>query len=183
MGLSHKFITLHCVCDEEAKDWNAIFRGSGSLKFTNLPLGANHGGPSRRCWTKLNYPQKHFVSLTGLTLEEYIFNKHYNHDTVDLVFEALSKIFQHRVFIFEESLTNSPRGIVGEKYNRCINVLERGDHYNLIVVNEKGWEKANNRLDHSYSRSVLLFNIFFCFIFTTALLKRCWFVFTFSSFT
>ena len=69
------------------------------------------------------------------SLEEYIFNKRYNHDTVYLVFEALSKIFQHRVFIFEESLTNSPCGIVGEKYNRCINVLKRGDHYNLIVVN------------------------------------------------
>ena len=54
------------------------------------------------------------------SLEEYIFNKRYNHDTVDLVFEALSKIFQHRVFTFEESLTNSPRDIVGEKYNRCI---------------------------------------------------------------
>ena len=58
------------------------------------------------------------------SVEEYIFNKRYNHDTVDLVFDALSKIFQHRVFIFEESLTNSPRGIVGEKYNRCINVLK-----------------------------------------------------------
>ena len=65
------------------------------------------------------------------SLEVYIFNKRYNHDTVDLVFEALSKTFQHRVFIFEESLTNSPRGKVGEKYNRCINVLKRGDHYNL----------------------------------------------------
>ena len=51
------------------------------------------------------------------SLEEYIFNKRYNHDTVHLVFEVLSKIFQHRVFIFEESLTNSPRGMVGEKYN------------------------------------------------------------------
>ena len=63
------------------------------------------------------------------SLEEYIFNKRYNHDTVDLVFEVLSKIFQHRVFIFEESLTNSPRGMVGEKYNRCNDVLKRGDHY------------------------------------------------------
>ena len=27
------------------------------------------------------------------SLEEYIFNKRYNHNTVDLVFEALSKIF------------------------------------------------------------------------------------------
>ena len=58
------------------------------------------------------------------SLEEYIFNKRYSHDTVDLVFETLSKNVQHRVFIFEESLTNSPRGIVGEKYNRCINVLK-----------------------------------------------------------
>ena len=75
------------------------------------------------------------------SLEEDILNKRYNHDTVDLVFEALSKIFQHRVFIFEESLTNSPRG----------------DHYSLIVVNEKGYEKANNRLHNPYSRSILLF--------------------------
>ena len=85
------------------------------------------------------------------SLKEYIFNKHYNHDTVDLVFEALSKIFQHRVFIFGESLTNSPCGMGGVKYNRCINVLKRGDHYNLINVNEKGCEKANNRLHNPYS--------------------------------
>ena len=39
------------------------------------------------------------------SLAEYIFNKRYNHDTVDLFFEVLSKIFQHRVFLFEESLT------------------------------------------------------------------------------
>ena len=105
------------------------------------------------------------------SLEEYNFNKCYNHDTVDLVFEALSKIFEHRVFIFEESLKNSPRGIVGEKYRRCINVLKRGDHYNLIVQNEKGCEKVNNRLHNPYSRATLLFYIFFCFIFPTALLK------------
>ena len=36
------------------------------------------------------------------SLEEYIFTKRYNHDTVDLVFEALSKIFHYQVFIFEE---------------------------------------------------------------------------------
>ena len=33
------------------------------------------------------------------SVEEYIFNKRHNHDTVDLVFEALSKIFQHRFYI------------------------------------------------------------------------------------
>ena len=93
------------------------------------------------------------------SLEEYIFYKRYNHDNVDLVFETLSKIFRHRVFIFEESLTNSPRGIAGEKYNRCINVLKRGDHNNLIIVNEKGCEKANNRLHNPYSSSVLFFLI------------------------
>ena len=32
------------------------------------------------------------------SLEEHIFNKRYNHDTVDLVFEALSKIFKHTSF-------------------------------------------------------------------------------------
>ena len=124
----------------------------------------NHPQPST---TTHNHPQP------SKSWEEYIFNKRYNHDTVNLVFEALSKIFQCRVFIFEESLTNSPRGIVGEKYNRCINVLKKGDPYNLIVVNEKGCEKANNRLHNLYSRSVLLFHIFFIFIFTAALSKRC----------
>ena len=128
--------------------------------------------------SKYNSTEELFKSL-----EEYIFNKRYNHDTVDLVFEALSKIFQHRAFIFEESLPNSPRGIIGERYNRFINVLKRGDHYNFIVVNEKGCEKANNRLHHPYSCSILLFYIFFCFIFTTALLKSCWFVFIFPWFT
>ena len=59
------------------------------------------------------------------SLEEYIFNKRYSHDTVDLVFEALSKNVQNRVFIFEESLTNSPRGIIGEKYSRCTNVSKK----------------------------------------------------------
>ena len=38
------------------------------------------------------------------TLEEYIFNRRYNHDTVNLVFEALSKIFQRRVFYLKNHL-------------------------------------------------------------------------------
>ena len=38
------------------------------------------------------------------SLEEYIFNKRYNHDTVDIVFEALSKIFQRRVFYLKNHL-------------------------------------------------------------------------------
>ena len=95
------------------------------------------------------------------SFEEYIFNKRYKHNTVDLVLVLLPKIFQIWAFIFEESLTNSPRGMVGEKYNRCINVLKRGNHYNLIVVNEKECEKAKSRLHNPYSCSILLFNIFF----------------------
>ena len=98
------------------------------------------------------------------SVKEYIFNKRYNRDAADLVSEALSKIFQHRVFIFEESLTDSPRGIVSEKYNRRINVLKRGDHYNLIVLNEKGCEKAINRLHNPYSCSILLFYLHNSFI-------------------
>ena len=91
------------------------------------------------------------------SLEEYIYNKHYNQDTADLVFEALSKIFQHRTFIFKTSLKNSPRGIVSERYNRCIRVLKRGDCYNLIVVNKKGCEKINNWLHNLYARSVIFY--------------------------
>ena len=86
------------------------------------------------------------------SLEEYIFNKRYNHDSW-LARSTIDVIMSWK----EEIIT-----------------------YNLIVVNEKGCEKANKRLHNPYSRSILLFYILFCFIFTTALLKRCWFVFTFS---
>ena len=79
-------------------------------------------------------------------LENYIFNKVYNNDAVDLVLEALSKIFKHRVFIFQDSLTNAPLGVVGEKYNRCINLLKCGDHYNLILSNNDD-EKNKQRND------------------------------------
>ena len=34
-------------------------------------------------------------------LPQYIFDKNYDDDTVDLVLEALSKIYMHRIFIFE----------------------------------------------------------------------------------
>ena len=34
-------------------------------------------------------------------LPQYIFDKNYDHDTMDLVLEALSKIYMHRIFIFE----------------------------------------------------------------------------------
>ena len=88
-------------------------------------------------------------------LEDYIFNKRYNHDTVDLVLEALSKMFQLRVFIFEESLTKSPCGIVGEKFNRCINLLKKKDHYGLIVAERNECKKFSNR-----SVNLLIFPIF-----------------------
>ena len=98
------------------------------------------------------------------SLAEYIFNKCYNHDTVDL-------FFFHVVWLVRSTI------------DVIMSWKEEIVTYNLIVVNEKGCEKANKRLHNPYSRSILLFYILFCFIFTTALLKRCWFVFTFSWFT
>lgn len=77
------------------------------------------------------------------SLENYIFNKVYNSDTVDLVLEALSKIFKHRVFIFQDSLSSAPLGVIGEKYNRCINLLKTGEHYNLVLTSKE--EKGNER--------------------------------------
>ena len=112
------------------------------------------------------------------SLAEYIFNKRYNHDTVDLFFEVLSKIFQHRVFLFEESLTIlQVAWLARSTIDVIMSWKEEIVTYNLIIVNEKGCEKANKRLHNPYSRSILLFYILFCFIFTTALLKRCWHIF------
>ena len=37
-------------------------------------------------------------------LQQYIFDKNYDHDTVDLVLEALSKTHTHRIFMFENSI-------------------------------------------------------------------------------
>ena len=39
-------------------------------------------------------------------LQQYIFEKKYDQNTVDLVLEALSKIHMHRIFIFENSIDN-----------------------------------------------------------------------------
>ena len=33
-------------------------------------------------------------------LQQYIFDKSYDHDTVDLVLKALSEIYMYRIFIF-----------------------------------------------------------------------------------
>ena len=48
-------------------------------------------------------------------LQQYIFDKNYDHDTVDLVLDALSKIYMHRIFIFANSIGNPPCGVIGEK--------------------------------------------------------------------
>ena len=42
--------------------------------------------------------------------------KNYDHDTADLVLEALSIIYMHRIFIFENSIYNPPCGVIGEKF-------------------------------------------------------------------
>ena len=107
--------------------------------------------------------QQYGKTSEKLEKEEYIFYKHYNQDTVDLASEALPKIFQHRVFPFEESLSNCLRGIVGERYNQRINVLKRVDYCNLIIVKEIGCEKANNRLRNLYSFQ--FYCLFFFFLF------------------
>ena len=70
-------------------------------------------------------------------LQQYIFDKNYNHDTMDLVLKALSKIHMHRIFIFENSIDNAPCEVIGEKFTKCINLIKRGDHCNLVVSSEK----------------------------------------------
>ena len=117
------------------------------------------------------------------SLEEYIFNKRYNHDTVDLVFEALSKNVRHRVFIFKESLTNSPRGIVGEKYSRCTNVSKKDvkkltTGYIILILVQfccviwRAVRESNNFFSHKilFWYNIILFlstwNTFLCYIST-----------------
>ena len=70
-------------------------------------------------------------------LQRCIFNKNYDHDTVDLVIKAFSKIHMHRIFIFENSIGSPPCGVIGERLTKSINLIKRGDHYNLVVSNEK----------------------------------------------
>ena len=70
-------------------------------------------------------------------LQQYIFDKNYDHNTVDLVLEALSKIYKHRIFIFENSIDNPSCGFIGKKISKCIILIQRGDHCNLVVSSEK----------------------------------------------
>ena len=70
-------------------------------------------------------------------LQQCISDKNYDHGTKDLVLEALSKIYMHRIFIFENSIDNPPCGVIEEKFTKCINLIKRGDHYNLVVSSEK----------------------------------------------
>ena len=53
-------------------------------------------------------------------LEDHVFNKRCNHKTI---------VFQQRSFRSKGPLTNSHDSIVGEKYNRYINVLKIGNNY------------------------------------------------------
>ena len=64
--------------------------------------------------------------------QQYFFDKNYDHYTVDLVLEALSKIHMHRIFIFENSIYNPPCRVIGERFTKCVNLIKRGDHYDLV---------------------------------------------------
>ena len=70
-------------------------------------------------------------------LQQYIFDKNYHHETEDIVLQASSKIYINRIFIFENSIDNPPCGVIGEKFNKCINLIKPGDHHNLVVSSEK----------------------------------------------
>ena len=61
-----------------------------------------------------------------------MFDKKYDHKTVDLhlVLKALSKIYMHRIFTFENSTANPLCGVIGEKFTKGINLIKCGDHYN-----------------------------------------------------
>ena len=67
-------------------------------------------------------------------LQQYMFDKKYDHKTVDLVLEALSKIYMHRIFIFENSIGNPLCRVIGEKFTKCINLIKRWDHYNNYIA-------------------------------------------------
>ena len=70
-------------------------------------------------------------------LQQYIFDKNCDHGTMDLVLEASSKVYMHRIFLFENSIDDPSCGVIGEKFTKYINLIKRGDHYNLVVSREK----------------------------------------------
>ena len=64
-----------------------------------------------------------------------MFDKKYDHKTMDLVLKPLSEIYMHQIFIFENSTVNPLCGVIGEKFTKGINLIKCGDHltkYNCL---------------------------------------------------
>ena len=82
-------------------------------------------------------------------LSKYIFDKSYEFDTADLVFEALSKIYKCRVFILQDKPEASPTGHVGETLTNTIHLLHQKNYYDLLKL------RNQNKTPESVSRERL----------------------------
>ena len=49
---------------------------------------------------------------------------------------VVKNTYSSNIYI-ENSIDNPPCGVIGEKFTKCINLIKRGDHYNLVVSSEK----------------------------------------------
>ena len=65
-------------------------------------------------------------------LEEYLLEKKYGHEVVNLLIDCLSTIHRLRVFIYEDRLDSIPMGTIGEDSEKEIYLLKTSDHCSLI---------------------------------------------------
>ena len=67
-----------------------------------------------------------------IELAKYTFSKNYSNDTVDLIIEALAKVYEARVFIHVDKIQQHPENNVGADFPNLIYLVKTGHHYDLL---------------------------------------------------
>ena len=95
----------------------------------------------QRLWNEINsktdvYLQfREYESPDALwnELTKYTFDKAYDHDTADLVMEALSKIFKCKVLIQDGNPQKNLTCIIGHTFSSAIYLIKSREDYNLLI--------------------------------------------------
>ena len=66
-----------------------------------------------------------------IELAKYTFSKNYSSDTVDLIIEALAKVYEARVFIHVDKIKRHPENNVRVDFPN-IHLIKTGKHYDLL---------------------------------------------------
>ena len=66
-----------------------------------------------------------------IELAKYTFSKNYSNDTVDLIIEALAKVYEARVFIHVDKIKQHPENNVRVGFPN-IHLIKTGKHYDLL---------------------------------------------------